>query len=78
MLRLCKLRSKPPNKPLQLPDKKRRWCNTPELNLQMPKLLGAVVFLGEPLGLHLLLGLSLVTAGILFGVRKAPLAKVSA
>ncbi len=40
--------------------------------------LGAVVFLGEPLGLHLLLGLSLVTAGILFGVRKAPLAKVSA
>jgi drug/metabolite transporter (DMT)-like permease len=33
--------------------------------------LGAVVFLGEPLGWHLLLGLSLVTAGILFGVRKA-------
>ena len=34
--------------------------------------LGAVVFLGEPLGWHLLLGLSLVTFGILFGVRKAP------
>ena len=34
--------------------------------------LGAVVFLGEPLGWHLLLGLSLVTAGILFGVQKAP------
>ena len=34
--------------------------------------LGAVVFLGEPLGWHLLLGLSLVTAGILFGVRQAP------
>jgi len=40
--------------------------------------LGAVVFLGEPLGLHLLLGLSLVTAGILFGIRKAPLAKATA
>ena len=34
--------------------------------------LGAVVFLGEPLGWHLLLGLSLVTGGILFGVQKAP------
>ncbi|NDC62144.1 MAG: DMT family transporter, partial [Betaproteobacteria bacterium] len=40
--------------------------------------LGAVVFLGEPLGLHLLLGLALVTTGILFGVRKAPLAKLAA
>jgi drug/metabolite transporter (DMT)-like permease len=34
--------------------------------------LGAVVFLGEPLGWHLLTGLTLVTAGILFGVQKAP------
>jgi len=34
--------------------------------------LGAVVFLGEPLGWHLLLGLTLVTGGILFGVQKAP------
>jgi drug/metabolite transporter (DMT)-like permease len=34
--------------------------------------LGAVVFLGEPLGWHLLLGLALVTFGILFGVQKAP------
>jgi drug/metabolite transporter (DMT)-like permease len=34
--------------------------------------LGAVMFLGEPLGWLLLLGLSLVTAGILFGVQKAP------
>jgi len=39
--------------------------------------LGAVLFLGEPLGWHLLLGLSLVTAGILFGVRKAPVAPVA-
>ena len=39
--------------------------------------LGAVVFLDEPLGWHLLLGLSLVTAGILFGVRKAPVAAVA-
>ncbi|MDA7419210.1 DMT family transporter [Xenophilus arseniciresistens] len=31
--------------------------------------LGAVLFLGEPLSLNLLLGLALVTAGILFGVR---------
>jgi hypothetical protein len=30
------------------------------------------VFLGEPLGWHLLLGLALVTFGILFGVQKAP------
>ncbi len=40
--------------------------------------LGAVVFLGEPLGWHLLLGLSLVTFGILFGVRKAPVALAKA
>jgi len=40
--------------------------------------LGAVVFLGEPLGWHLLLGLSLVTAGILFGVQKAPVVAVKA
>ena len=33
--------------------------------------LGAVVFLGEPLGVNLLAGLALVTAGILFGVRAA-------
>ena len=31
--------------------------------------LGAVLFLGEPLSANLLLGLALVTAGILFGVR---------
>ena len=31
--------------------------------------LGAVFFLGEPLSLNLMLGLLLVTAGILFGVR---------
>ena len=31
--------------------------------------LGAVFFLGEPLHMNLLLGLALVTAGILFGVR---------
>jgi len=30
-----------------------------------------VIFLGEPLHWNLLLGLALVTAGILFGVRKA-------
>ncbi len=40
--------------------------------------LGAVVILGEPLGWHLLLGLSLVTFGILFGVRKAPVALAKA
>jgi drug/metabolite transporter (DMT)-like permease len=34
--------------------------------------LGAVVCLGEPRGWHWLLGLSLVTGGILFGVQKAP------
>lgn len=33
--------------------------------------LGAVVWLGEPLGWNLLAGLALVTAGILFGVRSA-------
>ncbi|MGB3069601.1 MAG: DMT family transporter [Ottowia sp.] len=33
--------------------------------------LGAVIFLGEPLGLNLLAGLALVTIGILFGVRVA-------
>lgn len=31
--------------------------------------LGAVLFLGEPLHLHLVLGLALVTLGIVFGVR---------
>lgn len=31
--------------------------------------LGAVVFLGEPMGVHLLAGLALVTLGIVFGVR---------
>jgi drug/metabolite transporter (DMT)-like permease len=40
--------------------------------------LGAVVFLGEPLGWHLLLGLALVTFGILFGVQKAPVALAKA
>ena len=33
--------------------------------------LGAVFFLGEPLNANLLIGLALVTIGILFGVRKA-------
>jgi drug/metabolite transporter (DMT)-like permease len=33
--------------------------------------LGAVVFLGEPLSWYLWVGLALVTAGILFGVRQA-------
>ena len=33
--------------------------------------LGAVLLLGEPLGLNLLAGLALVTTGILFGVRAA-------
>lgn len=33
---------------------------------------GAAVFLDEPLAWNLLLGLGLVTAGILFGVRQAP------
>ena len=32
--------------------------------------LGAVVFLGEPLQGYLLVGLALVTLGIVFGVRK--------
>ena len=40
--------------------------------------MGAVIFLNEPLGWHLLLGLGLVTAGILFGVQKAPLLVVKA
>jgi drug/metabolite transporter (DMT)-like permease len=31
--------------------------------------LGAVIFLGEPLGLNLMLGLALVTLGIVVGVR---------
>jgi drug/metabolite transporter (DMT)-like permease len=31
--------------------------------------LGAVIFLGEPLGIHLIAGLSLVTLGIVVGVR---------
>lgn len=38
----------------------------------------AVAFLGEPLHGHLLVGLGLVTGGILFGVRMAPVAPVSA
>jgi drug/metabolite transporter (DMT)-like permease len=33
--------------------------------------LGAVWFLGEPLYWNLLVGLALVTGGILFGVRQA-------
>jgi drug/metabolite transporter (DMT)-like permease len=33
--------------------------------------LGAVIFLGEPLGLNLMAGLSLVTLGIVIGVRAA-------
>jgi drug/metabolite transporter (DMT)-like permease len=33
--------------------------------------LGAVIFLGEPLGLNLIMGLSLVTLGIVVGVRAA-------
>ena len=37
--------------------------------------LGAVVFLGEPLHWNLLLGLALVTAGIVFGVRAAAVGK---
>jgi len=36
--------------------------------------LGAVIFLGEPLYWNLLAGLVLVTVGILFGVRKNPVA----
>ena len=41
--------------------------------------LGAVIFLGEPLGLNLILGLALVTLGIVVGVRAsgAPAAHVS-
>ncbi len=34
--------------------------------------IGAVLFLGEPMHWQVLLGLGLVTAGILFGVRQAP------
>lgn len=33
--------------------------------------IGAVLFLGEPMHWQVLLGLGLVTAGILFGVRQA-------
>jgi drug/metabolite transporter (DMT)-like permease len=33
--------------------------------------LGAVWLLGEPLDAHLILGLLMVTGGILFGVQKA-------
>jgi drug/metabolite transporter (DMT)-like permease len=33
--------------------------------------ISAVIFLGEPLGWNVLAGLTLVTAGIVFGVRKA-------
>jgi drug/metabolite transporter (DMT)-like permease len=33
--------------------------------------LGAVIFLGEPLGLNLIMGLALVTTGIVVGVRAA-------
>jgi drug/metabolite transporter (DMT)-like permease len=33
--------------------------------------LGAVIFLGEPLGMNLIMGLSLVTLGIVVGVRSA-------
>jgi len=39
--------------------------------------LGAVVFLGEPLSVALLLGLALVTLGIVFGVRAAARAPAS-
>lgn len=40
--------------------------------------LGAVLLLGEPLHWNLALGLALVTAGIVFGVRSSALAPVSA
>jgi drug/metabolite transporter (DMT)-like permease len=36
--------------------------------------LGAVIFLGEPLGIHLIMGLSLVTLGIVVGVRASHVA----
>lgn len=39
--------------------------------------LGAVLFLGEPLNAGLLAGLALVTAGILFGVLRAPAARAT-
>jgi drug/metabolite transporter (DMT)-like permease len=39
--------------------------------------LGAVIFLGEPLGLNLILGLSLVTLGIVVGVRAASAAPIA-
>lgn len=39
--------------------------------------LGAVFFLGEPLNAGLLAGLALVTAGILFGVLRAPAARAA-
>ena len=40
--------------------------------------LGAVVFLGEPLGWHLVLGLVSVTAGIVFGVQGVAIKKEAA
>jgi drug/metabolite transporter (DMT)-like permease len=39
--------------------------------------LGAVVFLGEPLGWHLVLGLVCVTVGILFGVQRKAIKNVA-
>ncbi len=39
--------------------------------------LGAVFFLGEPLHWHLIAGLTLVTAGILFGVRQAAIKNIA-
>jgi drug/metabolite transporter (DMT)-like permease len=43
------------------------------ITAQVPGLsaLGAVIFLGEPLSWNLGVGLTLVTGGILFGVRQA-------
>jgi drug/metabolite transporter (DMT)-like permease len=40
--------------------------------------LGAVVFLDEPLGWHLVLGLLCVTVGILFGVQRSAMKTVAA
>jgi drug/metabolite transporter (DMT)-like permease len=39
---------------------------------------GAVIFLGEPLGLNLIAGLALVTLGIVVGVRAASMAAPAA
>jgi drug/metabolite transporter (DMT)-like permease len=39
--------------------------------------LGAVIFLGEPLGLNLIMGLALVTLGIVVGVRASAAAAVA-